>query len=71
MAHTFEYAIVGGGAAAATAAEAIRGRDPAGSTAIFTREWAPPYQRPPPVQGVPAESRSTFRCLDVSSLLVS
>lgn len=41
------YAIVGGGAAAATAAEAIRKRDPQGSIAIFTREWAPPYQRPP------------------------
>lgn len=41
------YAIVGGGAAAATAAEAIRNRDSDGSVAIFTREWAPPYQRPP------------------------
>ena len=41
------YAIVGGGVAAATAAEAIRQRDPSGSLAIFTREWAPPYQRPP------------------------
>lgn len=47
MPHTFEYAIVGGGAATATAAEAIRGRDPSASVAIFTREWAPPYQRPP------------------------
>jgi 3-phenylpropionate/trans-cinnamate dioxygenase ferredoxin reductase component len=43
----FKYAIVGGGAATATAAEAIRGRDADGSLAIFTREWAPPYQRPP------------------------
>src|SRR6185312_7760675 len=43
----FTYAIVGGGAATATAAEAIRGRDAQGSAAIFTREWAPPYQRPP------------------------
>lgn len=43
----FKYAIVGGGAATATAAEAIRGRDSEGSLAIFTREWAPPYQRPP------------------------
>jgi 3-phenylpropionate/trans-cinnamate dioxygenase ferredoxin reductase component len=43
----FIYAIVGGGAAAATAAEAIRSRDNDGSLAIFTREWAPPYQRPP------------------------
>jgi 3-phenylpropionate/trans-cinnamate dioxygenase ferredoxin reductase subunit len=47
MPRTFEYVIVGGGAAAATAAEAIRKRDPGGSLAIFTREWAPPYQRPP------------------------
>ncbi len=29
------------------AAEAIRKRDPQGSLGIFTREWAPPYQRPP------------------------
>jgi 3-phenylpropionate/trans-cinnamate dioxygenase ferredoxin reductase subunit len=43
----YTYVIVGGGAAAATAAEAIRKRDPAGTLAIFTREWAPPYQRPP------------------------
>lgn len=42
-----KYAIVVGGAAAGTAAEAIRKRDPRGSVAIFTREWAPPYQRPP------------------------
>jgi 3-phenylpropionate/trans-cinnamate dioxygenase ferredoxin reductase subunit len=41
------YVIVGGGAAAATAAEAIRTSDQAGSLAIFTREWSPPYQRPP------------------------
>src|SRR5579872_2446830 len=47
MAQRFEYAIVGGGAATATAAEAIRGRDASGSLAIFTKEWAPPYQRPP------------------------
>jgi len=38
----YTYIIVGGGAAAATAAEAIRKRDPSGSLAIFTREWAPP-----------------------------
>jgi 3-phenylpropionate/trans-cinnamate dioxygenase ferredoxin reductase subunit len=43
----FTYIIVGGGAATGTAAEAIRARDPSGSIAIFTREWAPPYQRPP------------------------
>ena len=41
------YAIVGGGAAAGMAAEAIRSRDRDGSLAIFMREWAPPYQRPP------------------------
>jgi 3-phenylpropionate/trans-cinnamate dioxygenase ferredoxin reductase subunit len=43
----YTYVIVGGGAAAGTAAEAIRKRDPKGSVAVFTREWAPPYQRPP------------------------
>jgi 3-phenylpropionate/trans-cinnamate dioxygenase ferredoxin reductase subunit len=47
MARSFRYAIVGGGVAAATAAEAIRSRDPDGSLAIFSKEWAPPYQRPP------------------------
>lgn len=47
MPRRFDYVIVGGGAAAATAAEAIRARDPRGSAAIFTREWSPPYQRPP------------------------
>ena len=47
MMREYKYAIVGGGAAAATAAEAIRSRDNDGSLAIFTREWAPPYQRPP------------------------
>lgn len=41
------YAIVGGGVAAATAADAIRQRDPRSSVVVFTREWAPPYQRPP------------------------
>lgn len=43
----YTYVIVGGGAAAATAAEAIRKRDSSGTLALFTREWAPPYQRPP------------------------
>jgi 3-phenylpropionate/trans-cinnamate dioxygenase ferredoxin reductase component len=43
----YKYIIVGGGASAASAAEAIRRRDPGGSLGIFTREWAPPYQRPP------------------------
>ena len=47
MKRDYTYVIVGGGAAAASAAEAIRKRDPAGSIAIFPREWAPPYQRPP------------------------
>ncbi|MGH7684887.1 MAG: NAD(P)/FAD-dependent oxidoreductase, partial [Vulcanimicrobiaceae bacterium] len=44
---SFKYVIVGGGVASATAAEAIRARDPNGSLAIFSKEWAPPYQRPP------------------------
>jgi 3-phenylpropionate/trans-cinnamate dioxygenase ferredoxin reductase subunit len=41
------YAIVGGGAAAAAAIDGIRAIDPNGSIALFTSEWAPPYQRPP------------------------
>jgi 3-phenylpropionate/trans-cinnamate dioxygenase ferredoxin reductase subunit len=41
------YVIVGGGAAAARAVEGIRDRDPHGAVAVFTAEWAPPYQRPP------------------------
>jgi 3-phenylpropionate/trans-cinnamate dioxygenase ferredoxin reductase subunit len=47
MARSYDHVIVGGGVAAATAAEAIRKRDPEGSIAVFSREWAPPYQRPP------------------------
>jgi len=47
MVRDYTYVIVGGGVAAATASEAIRKHDPSGSLAIFTREWAPPYQRPP------------------------
>jgi 3-phenylpropionate/trans-cinnamate dioxygenase ferredoxin reductase subunit len=42
-----KYAIVGGGVAAATAVDAIRRHDTNGTIAVFTREWAPPYQRPP------------------------
>jgi 3-phenylpropionate/trans-cinnamate dioxygenase ferredoxin reductase subunit len=41
------YAIVGGGVAAAAAVDGIRAADPAGDIALFTTEWAPPYQRPP------------------------
>ncbi|TAM86924.1 NAD(P)/FAD-dependent oxidoreductase [bacterium] len=47
MPQQFDYVIVGGGAAAATAVEGIRQHDERGSIAVFTREWAPPYQRPP------------------------
>ncbi|TAM60922.1 FAD-dependent oxidoreductase [bacterium] len=47
MAQQFDYVIVGGGAAAATAVEGIRAHDERGTIAIFTHEWAPPYQRPP------------------------
>ena len=46
-AERLRYVVVGGGAAAASAVEAIRARDAQGSVAVFTREWAPPYQRPP------------------------
>jgi 3-phenylpropionate/trans-cinnamate dioxygenase ferredoxin reductase subunit len=41
------YAIVGGGAAAAAAVDAIRATDRTGTIMLITSEWAPPYQRPP------------------------
>jgi 3-phenylpropionate/trans-cinnamate dioxygenase ferredoxin reductase subunit len=41
------YAIIGGGVAAATAIDGIRAQDATGRIAVFTSEWAPPYQRPP------------------------
>lgn len=43
----FQYLIVGGGLAAASAVDGIREADPAGSIALITDEAEPPYQRPP------------------------
>jgi 3-phenylpropionate/trans-cinnamate dioxygenase ferredoxin reductase subunit len=42
-----EYLLIGGGLAAATAAAAIRARDPQGRVLLVTREPDLPYHRPP------------------------
>jgi 3-phenylpropionate/trans-cinnamate dioxygenase ferredoxin reductase component len=42
-----DYLLIGGGLAAATAAEGIRKRDPQGSILIVTNESQLPYHRPP------------------------
>ena len=44
---TYDYVIVGGGLAAASAIEGIRSRDPSGSILMLSRENHPPYHRPP------------------------
>ncbi|HEY3217347.1 MAG TPA: FAD-dependent oxidoreductase [Candidatus Eisenbacteria bacterium] len=44
---TYDYVIIGGGLAAVSAAEGIRGRDRSGSILILSRENHPPYHRPP------------------------
>lgn len=43
----FEYLIVGGGLAAASAVDGIREVDPDGSIAVVSDETEPPYHRPP------------------------
>lgn len=43
----FDYVIVGGGLAAASAVDGIREVDPEGSIAIVSDESEPPYHRPP------------------------
>lgn len=43
----YEYIIVGGGLAAASAVEGIREHDPDGSIVMITEENEPPYNRPP------------------------
>jgi NADPH-dependent 2,4-dienoyl-CoA reductase/sulfur reductase-like enzyme len=47
-----KYVIVGGGLAAASAAEGIRSHDREGSIVMFTRENHPPYHRPPLSKGL-------------------
>ncbi|MFQ5746073.1 MAG: NAD(P)/FAD-dependent oxidoreductase [Gemmatimonadota bacterium] len=42
-----DYLLVGGGLAAAAAAEGIRERDPDGTILLVSEETEPPYQRPP------------------------
>jgi len=48
----YRYVIVGGGLAAASAAEGIRELDPEGSVIIIGRETRPPYHRPPVSKGI-------------------
>lgn len=43
----YEYVIVGGGLAAASAVEGIREHDPDGEILMITEESEPPYNRPP------------------------
>src|SRR6185437_8746461 len=44
---TIDYLLIGGGLASATAAEAIRKRDPNGSILIVGNDPHNPYNRPP------------------------
>jgi 3-phenylpropionate/trans-cinnamate dioxygenase ferredoxin reductase component len=44
---TIDYLLIGGGLASASAAEAIRARDPNGSIVIVGKEAKHPYNRPP------------------------
>ena len=48
----YRYVIVGGGLAAASAAEGIREVDPKGSVIVVGREARPPYHRPPVSKGI-------------------
>lgn len=47
MTRTVDYLLIGGGLASATAAKAIRQRDPRGSILLVTNELELPYHRPP------------------------
>jgi NADPH-dependent 2,4-dienoyl-CoA reductase/sulfur reductase-like enzyme len=47
-----KYVIVGGGLAAASAIEGIRGRDPEGTILLLSRENHAPYHRPPLSKGL-------------------
>src|SRR5258706_15366105 len=48
----YRYVIVGGGLAAASAIEGIRGRDPEGTILLLSRENYAPYHRPPLSKGL-------------------
>jgi thioredoxin reductase len=48
----YRYVIVGGGLAAASAAEGIREMDPSGSVILIGQETRPPYHRPPVSKGI-------------------
>ena len=47
MSERYDYLIVGGGLAAASAVEGIRDRDLEGRICLLTEEGVPPYHRPP------------------------
>lgn len=47
MAEKYDYLLVGGGLAAASAVEGIRDRDLEGRILLLTEEGVPPYHRPP------------------------
>ncbi|HEX2979027.1 MAG TPA: FAD-dependent oxidoreductase [Anaerolineaceae bacterium] len=48
----FEYIIIGGGMTGSAAEQGIRQIDPNGTTAIFSMETDPPYNRPPLSKGL-------------------
>ena len=49
---TYDYVIIGGGLAAASAAEGIREIDPKGSVVMICQETRLPYHRPPLSKGL-------------------
>jgi len=49
---SYDYLLVGGGAAADSAARAIRARDPRGTIGMLCAESIPPYNRPPLSKGL-------------------
>ncbi len=64
MAHQFNYIIIGGGLAGASAVEGIRSRDDSGSIALFAKENRLPYDRPPLSKGL-WSGKTTFDELQV------
>ncbi len=52
MMQAFRYILVGGGMAAAAAAEGIRQHDPQGTIGLFSQDRYPPYSRPPLSKGL-------------------
>ena len=48
----YQYVIIGGGHAGASAVDGIRAHDPTGSILLLSRENHPPYERPPLSKGL-------------------